>query len=227
MFTPEHMLALLVSGWLATLPLAIGSILTLAIFFERVWKLRGIEASSRALAGAVTEKLVERDLAGARGLCEASDAPVAAMLLEGLRWQNVAVEDLDRVFATLRAELVAGQRRGIWIIGTVGSLAPFVGLFGTVIGIIRAFADMAEHGSGGFAIVANGISEALVATALGLGVAIVALAFFNYLQVRMQSVSGTYARACERLVQALIYIETAAAQAEAGSEVTHGSLSPA
>ena len=85
----------------------------------------------------------------------------------------------------------------------------------------------ATTGSASLAVVAPGISEALVATALGLGVAIVALAFFNYLQVRMQSVSGTYARACERLVQALIYIETGAAQAEADPEVTHGSLSPA
>ena len=88
-------------------------------------------------------------------------------------------------------------------------LAPYVGLFGTVIGIIRAFQAMAEHGAGGFEVVAAGISEALVATAAGLFVAIVALMFFNYLQVRAGAIGATYARCCERFVQALLYVETA------------------
>ena len=133
------------------------------------------------------------------------------MLRAGLRWENVDLDDLSRILATERAELTAGLRRGIWVIGTVGSLAPFVGLFGTVVGIIRAFADMAEHGTGGFAIVANGIAEALVATAAGLGVAIVALLLFNYLQVRVQALSAVFARASERVVQALLYVESSAA----------------
>ena len=106
---------------------------------------------------------------------------------------------------------MTGLRRGVWIIGTTGSLAPFVGLFGTVIGIIRAFSEMAVHGSSGFAVVALGISEALVATAAGLGVAIVALLLFNYLQVRVQALTAVFARACERLVQALLFVESSAA----------------
>jgi biopolymer transport protein ExbB len=129
-------------------------------------------------------------------------------MLEGLRWQNVAIEDLDRVFATIRAELGKDLKRGIWIIGTVGSLAPFVGLFGTVIGIIRAFAIMAASGETGFNVVATSLSEALIATAAGLGVAIVALLLFNYLNTKVAAISATYARASERLVQALLYIES-------------------
>jgi len=211
MFTPEHLFELLKMGWLTNVPLLVGSILTLGIFFERVWVFRGLEARSRELARSVTDRLVERDLAGARQACDDVDTPVAHMLSEGLRWENVDIEDLDRIFATERAEAVAALRRGIWVIGTVGSLAPFVGLFGTVIGVIRAFADMATHGTGGFAVVANGIAEALIATALGLGVAIVALALFNYLQVRVQALTAVFARACERLVQALLYVESSAA----------------
>ena len=142
---------------------------------------------------------------------------VASMLLEGLRWQNVAVEDLDRVFATIRAELAAGLRRGIWIIGTVGSLAPFVGLFGTVIGIIRAFAIMSESGETGFQVVAASLSEALIATAAGLGVAIVALVIFNYLNTRVAQVAATYARASERLVQALLFVESNGGRVQGGA----------
>ena len=215
MFDAEHLIDLIIMGWLSNVPLAIGSIWTLSIFFERWWKLRGLENTSRALASGVIEKLTTRDVDGAKRLCEESDLAIASMLLEGLRWDNVAVEDLDRVFATIRAELGVKLKRGVWIIGTVGSLAPFVGLFGTVIGIIRAFGVMAESGDTGFAVVANSLSEALIATAAGLGVAIVALLIFNYLNTRIASVSAVYARAAERLVQALLYVESAT-QAPAG-----------
>jgi biopolymer transport protein ExbB len=215
MFSAEHMIELVILGWLSNVPLAIGSIATFWVFGERLLAMRGLEAKSRALASNVIDLLVRRDLAGARRQCEESDLPLGNMLAEGLRWQNIAVEDLDRVFATIRAELSAGLKRGIWIIGTVGSLAPFVGLFGTVIGIIRAFATMAATGETGFDVVATSLSEALVATAAGLGVAIVALLLFNYLNTRVAAVASTYARASERLVQALLFVGTGDGSASA------------
>ncbi len=214
MFDAGHLIDLLIMGWLSNVPLAIGSIWTLSIFGERWWKLRGLEDASRVLASTVIERLAARDAEGAKRVCEESDLAIAAMLLEGLRWQNAAVEDLDRIFGTIRAELGAGLKRGIWIIGTTGSLAPFVGLFGTVVGIIRAFATMSETGETGFQVVAESLSEALIATAAGLGVAIVALLIFNYLNTRVASVSQVYARAAERLVQALLYVESTASSAQ-------------
>src|SRR5690606_26477531 len=72
------------------------------------------------------------------------------------------------------AEFVHFSKSGLWILGTLGNAAPFIGLLGTVIGIIKSFRDMAIEGSGGFAVVAAGISEALIATAAGLVVAITA-----------------------------------------------------
>jgi biopolymer transport protein ExbB/TolQ len=216
MFSAEHMLELVIQGWISNVPLAIGSIVTLTVFFERVAKFRGIETQSRALSNKVVEALLKGDLDKAQRVCEKSELPVAKMLLEGLRWQSGTIEDLDRVFATLRGELSAGHKKGIWMIGTTGSLAPFVGLFGTVVGIIRGFAVMADSGRGGFAVVASSLSEALVATGAGLGVAIVALALFNYLNVRMQAINGVYARASERLVQALLYLESSAEAGDAG-----------
>jgi biopolymer transport protein ExbB len=208
MFTADHLIDLLIMGWLSNVPLAIGSILTLGVFFDRLRAFRGIEAGSRELASRVIEKLTGLDLQGARRVCEESTLPVARMLHETLSWQNIALEDYDRVLATLRAEQSTELRRGIWMIGTVGSLAPFVGLFGTVIGIIRAFGDMAEGGGGGFSVVAASLSEALVATAAGLGVAIVALSLYNYLNTRVAAIAATYARASERLVQAILFIES-------------------
>ena len=221
----NRILELLNQGGLTVYPLALGSVLTLWILVERLWRFRGIAQATRQLTHDTIEKLVRRDLAGARSLCEASKAPIAKIFLEAMRWRNIALEDLERVIATSRQEAAAGLKRGLWVVGTIGSLAPYVGLFGTVVGIIRAFQDMAEHGAGGFEVVAAGISEALVATGAGLFVAIVALLFFNYLQVRVGAIAATYARACERFVQALLYVEAAAEAAPA--EANRGNLVPA
>jgi biopolymer transport protein ExbB/TolQ len=88
-------------------------------------------------------------------------------------------------------------------LGTVASSAPFIGLLGTVIGIIKSFESMAIVGTGGFAVVAAGISEALVATALGLGIAIIALIFYNYFQVRIGNFTGLFRIHAIKLAQSL------------------------
>lgn len=223
---------MLVMGWLTTIPLGICSVIALAVVIERLWRYRGLDAMARDLTRRVVDHLAKRDVSAARALCEgaASRQPIGEVFGEGLRWKNIALEDLDRVLATSRQEAVTELRRGLWVLGTIGSLAPFIGLFGTVVGIIRAFHDMAVQGSGGFAVVAAGISEALVATGAGLAVAIVALGFYNYLQVRVSTIASTYARACERFIQALLYVESSVAppsDADPKPEVGRGHPLPA
>jgi len=221
------LLQLLQDGGLTVYPLAVASVITLTILFERMWRYRGLERQTRGITRETIESLVKRDVNGARARCEKSDTPIAQIFLEAMRWKNIAIEDLDRVLATARQEAASDLRRGLWVIGTIGSLAPYVGLFGTVVGIIRAFQDMAVQGVGGFEVVAAGISEALVATAAGLFVAIVALIFFNYLQTRASALSTTYARSCERFLQALIFVETAESGGSKRAEVQGGSFVPA
>lgn len=204
----QQLLDLLYLGRLTVYPLGVGSLVVFAIVLERVWRFRGIERGTRELTRDSIEALVRRDVDTARSLCEKAKTPISDLYLEAMRWQNIALEDLEGILATSRQELAQDLKRGLWVVGTIGSLAPYVGLLGTVIGIIRAFQDMAEHGAGGFEVVAAGISEALVATAAGLFVAIVALMFFNYLQVRVGAIASTYARSCERFVQALLFLES-------------------
>jgi len=220
-------LQLLQDGGLTVYPLGVGSILAVAILVERMLRFRGLEAGTRSLTRETIEALVRRDLDTARSLCEKSKLPISNIYLEGMRWKNIALEDLERVLSTSRQEAASDMKRGVWVIGTIGSLAPYVGLFGTVVGIMSAFQDMAEHGAGGFEVVAAGITEALVATAAGLFVAIVALTFFNDLQVRVGAIASTYARSCERFVQSLLYVESASISPEGEEEISSGSLVPA
>ena len=228
-FDAATLLRLLNQGGLTVYPLALCSVIAVAIVVQQLWRYRGLESRTRELTRTVVDALVRRDVATARSLCEAARTPIAAIFLEGLRWRNIALEDLNSILATSRQEATTALKQGLWIIGTIGSLAPFIGLFGTVVGIIKAFHEMSVQGSGGFAVVAAGISEALVATAAGLAVAILALAAYNYLQVRSGGVAAGFARACERFVQALLYVESAAVEpaAESPAEVRHGRPLPA
>ena len=82
------------------------------------------------------------------------------------------------------------MERNLGVLGTMSNIAPLLGLFGTVVGIIRAFADIARTGSGGGAVVAMGVSEALMTTAAGIIVAVIATVFFNVFvrQIRTRTV---------------------------------------
>jgi biopolymer transport protein ExbB len=205
-----HLLDLLHQGRLTTYPLGLLSVIVFAIAFERLWRYRGLDAATRDLTRKLVECLVRRDVAAARTLCEAAKTPMAEVFGEGLRWRNIALEDLHQILHTARLEVVMELRRGLWFVGTIGSLAPYIGLLGTVVGIMQAFSAIAESGDAGFAVVSAGISEALIATAVGLLVAILALLLFNWLQTRISNIAAVFTRASERFVQALLYLEASA-----------------
>ena len=93
--------------------------------------------------------------------------------------QQTSFELVATVLDNSKVEELMEMKRGLGLLATIGSTAPFIGLFGTVVGIISAFRGIAATGSGGMAAVSGGISEALVATALGIFVAIPAVVSFN------------------------------------------------
>jgi biopolymer transport protein ExbB len=220
----KEILDLLWQGRLTTIPLAFLSVLVFGIAVERAWRFRGLEKATRDLARKEVDALVRRDVATARALCEASNTPIARVFAEGLRWRNIALEDLNEVLHTGRQEALADLRRGLWFVGTIGSLAPYIGLFGTVVGIMRSFHQIGVTGDTGFDVVASGIAEALIATAMGLVVAIIALVLFNWLQTRLNGIGQVFARSTERFVQALLYVEAAP---HVPTEARDGRLSPA
>lgn len=226
----SEIIELLKQGWLTTVPLGLLSVIVFTIALERLWRYRGLEKATRDLTRKQVDALVRRDVATARALCEASGTPMARVFGEGLRWRNIALEDLNEVLNTGRQEALAELRKGLWFIGTIGSLAPYIGLFGTVVGIMRSFHAIGVTGDTGFDVVASGIAEALIATAVGLLVAILALVLFNWLQTRVTVIGQVFARSSERFVQALLYVEAAPHATDGGhlpGEARDGRFSPA
>jgi biopolymer transport protein ExbB/biopolymer transport protein TolQ len=104
------------------------------------------------------------------------------------------------------SETLVQLKRGLGILATIGSTAPFVGLFGTVAGIINAFRNIAATGSGGMSVVSGGMAEALVTTALGIFVAIPAVVAFNLFTGKIEDFHVQMNRACTQLVNCLFKV---------------------
>lgn len=119
-------------------------------------------------------------------------------------------ERLDSAKRAIERATIQGVqefKRGLNGLATIGSTGPFVGLFGTVFGIINAFQSMSVSGSGGIGAVAAGISEALITTGFGIIVAVIAVWFFNYLLNRVDVFTGEMANASSELLDHYIKLK--------------------
>jgi biopolymer transport protein ExbB len=192
-------------GWIATYPLLAFSVATVTIILERAWSLRGIVPQTLALAEAIRAPLERGNFQAALEASQAQAGTPAGRIFADViaRHATDSLEYLSDLTEDKRFEEIEALKGPLWVLGTVSSSAPFIGLFGTVVGIIKAFHNMAIMGSGGFSVVAAGISEALVATALGLGVAIVALVFYNFFQTQIERIEAALTIACNRVLDAI------------------------
>jgi biopolymer transport protein ExbB len=176
--------ALIKSGGWIMVPLFGCSVAVCVVFIERILAYRGWIVKNEQFLLAFSNHWLKGDKEGARNLTEKSTTELS----EIARIVTSPRGDAARVPAQVerkRQELAVEMRRFLWVLGTIGSSAPFIGLFGTVVGIIESFQNMAQTGSGGFSVVAAGISQALVATAGGIVVAVVSVFFYNYFQVKV------------------------------------------
>jgi biopolymer transport protein ExbB/TolQ len=163
------------AGWPVLSVLLIASIVTVAVIWER-WK---IFSKIKSGADPLLEKIRgSHDLAKILKWCEESDQPLAR--ITNTIFKSSTREEKDRLLQRTIQSLVQDLESNLSLLGTIASVAPFVGLLGTVIGIIRSFHAVSTSSAGGASLVALGISEALIGTAGGLVVAIPALLGYNY-----------------------------------------------
>jgi biopolymer transport protein ExbB len=162
------------------------SVISLTIIFERIMYYRRRSKVKRTVfMSHIREALSKTSVKGAMEICKHTDTPFSSVVSVGLNLYGhsevVISNTMERevTIETTKLERYTG------IVGTIGSTAVYIGLFGTVLGIIRAFHDISTAGSGGISVVINGISEALVCTAVGLCVAVPAVIAYNYLVKRV------------------------------------------
>ncbi len=179
------------------------SVLALVVAAERLIASWGVVSDARKLADPVFKALLRGDVAQARALCERSRALVGDVFLAGFARQSQGGKDCEAAVERERLALLIKLKSHLWLLGTLGTISPFVGLFGTVVGIRSAFSAMAAAGTGGFAVVANGISEALVATAAGIFVAVEAVVLYNFFQARLGRVSAEIKLIADEFVEVL------------------------
>lgn len=187
---------------------------SLCVAIERMLVLRRAQAVSSAFAAKARPLLEDRDVDSLLDLsrgAEYAHAPLPRLIRFGLESFKAnrkdeavgPVEMARRELGRRLEQLAAEARRGMGILASTGSTAPFIGLFGTVIGIITAFQGIAASGGGGIGAVSAGIAEALIVTAVGLLVAIGAVLVFNYLTARFDKFDMTMQHAASELVDHL------------------------
>ena len=177
---------LLGAGWVLWVLTGI-SLLSVSVIIERA-----VYFARRRASGSYPQLLA---LAQAGHLDEAAqiadgDSMEAAIARVAAQTAASGHQAVERAIASTMERRRLQYEKGLFILGTLGNNAPFIGLFGTVLGIIRAFADLSASGKGGAQVVMAGISEALVATAVGLFVAIPAVLAFNIFQRLLKRVLG-------------------------------------
>lgn len=185
----QSILGMVLAGGFVMYPLIICSLISWAVILERLWRYRRLGQELRSFHLEALNALLRDDREAVKRLCDRNnDLPTSRILMTAIerlssndpriraKWQ----EAVERRRQLLNQDL----RSYLWILGTIGSAAPFIGLFGTVVGVLQSFQQMAVKGTGGFAVVAAGISEALIATAVGIVVAVIAVMAFNAFQTR-------------------------------------------
>jgi biopolymer transport protein ExbB len=185
------------AAWVLWFLLGLAAI-SVGVAIERAWFFRGRSGDLPALARALEDRLSNRDVAGARALFAESGSVAAAVGDAGLRVARLGPAAAEKAMQGACAIERDRLERRLAFLGTLGNNAPFVGLFGTVVGVIQAFEQLGVGASGGgqaaSQAVMAGIAEALVATAVGIGVALPAVALYNYFQRRISGLlSGTEA----------------------------------
>jgi biopolymer transport protein ExbB len=195
------------------------SVLSLAVMIERLWFFTASAVKLESFAQSLEERLGAGDLSGARALTEGSRSVEVSIIAAGLRHAERGVEAAREAMASATAIGRLRLERRLAFLGTLGNNAPFIGLLGTVIGIVQAFDQLQRAGLGGSASadIMGAIAEALVATAIGIAVAIPAVAAFNYFQRRIRTTLGS-AEALEHIV--LSYLQGGSPAAPLASDRT-------
>lgn len=163
--------------------MGIMSVVSFAIMIERFFAIKKMSASGSKVASGLRDAIEAQDLGQINNLSAGNSSMEAKALSHGLSFvKKHGIAGLDELFNSFKAIEKPTLEKNLNILGTIASNAPYVGLLGTVMGIMKAFNDLANAPGQGNEVVMAGIAHALVSTAIGLAVAIPAVVAFNHFQ---------------------------------------------
>jgi biopolymer transport protein ExbB/biopolymer transport protein TolQ len=158
------------------------SVISIGVVIERWWFFRRRRDDLERLTDRLRAALAKSDLDKAKDALKVSPSVEAEIVGEALGWYAEGPEAVEQIL--IRATRVRRKKfeKGLLFLGTLGNNAPFIGLFGTVLGIVTAFRELGNNSMGAMGNVMSGIAEALIATAVGIMVALPAVIFYNVFQ---------------------------------------------
>jgi len=176
----SDILTFLTKGGVLMIPLFLCSILSLAVIIEKLFTLRARKVLPPEIAKVVQNYSSEDDISLVTSVCRQNKSLLARIILIVLNHRNLAYQRMkEEIVNNVRQELRSLEKR-LGILETIASVAPILGLLGTVVGMIKVFSVITSQGVGNASALSGGISEALITTAFGLTVAIPALICYNY-----------------------------------------------
>ena len=179
------------------------SIVAVAIVIERLVFFQQQHGDSKGLLKKLGQRIAGDDIKGAITVCRSEKGMLPRILEFGLLRGTKNRADITDALSIALMENLNLLERNLGVIGTIAVIAPFVGLTGTVFGIIKAFQDIALKGNSTPAVVAAGVGEALVTTAAGLVVAVISVIFFNYFKTRIKAYNQEMIVAANQLAEML------------------------
>jgi biopolymer transport protein ExbB len=210
------MLDFLYKGGVLVLPLLLCSVVALAIFLERLIRFARLSRQGRGLAQKVAACVRNGDDRQAQALVEARDSPMGKVLAQALEVKDQSQETLEAIIVHATEEEVRGMSRYLQALATIGNIAPLLGLLGTVVGMIKAFMVIQETGGKvNAAVLAGGIWEAMLTTALGLAVALPTIIAHSYLVSRVNQSEADLQRGAITFLKAVLF---SASRRDGGSQ---------
>lgn len=189
-------------GWLM-FPIMLCSIIAAAICIERFWTLRQEQIVPKNLLAQVWDWIRTNELDSRKLLELKAGSPLGQILAAGISNHRRGREQMKESIEEVANQVVHELERYLNALGTVAAITPLLGLLGTVIGMIKVFAAIRLEGAGNAAVLAGGISEALITTAAGLTVAIPSLFFYRFFQRRVDELVIIMEQEALKLVEVL------------------------
>lgn len=180
--------------------LLVCSVVVLTFVFERWLYLKHTAINADRFFNRVREAFRREGLDVAISVCNDSVSPLAAVVRSGLEESSKNPKAAGELMEAIAMEKRVKLEKNLNILGTLGNIAPLIGLFGTVVGIIRAFHALSVSSSAGPSVISSGIAEALVTTASGLVVAVPAVIFYNYFLRRVGNVMTEIAAVSKKVM---------------------------